>query len=217
MRYVLNPAVVLVVAVASLGITHGIATNRWETSEDLRLASERLDRVPTVIGSWVGTPLPIESEDLARAGIRGSVYRRYQRGENGPTATVLLVCGRGGPISVHTPDVCYAGAGYRMTGAQERHDVEAAGNPSACWTAVFAKPDAIVPVRSRLFWCWSRDGRSWDAPDSPRATFARFPAVYKLYVAVDSPGGRPRAGADPMVDFLPRLLSELQTVLTDPQ
>ena len=44
-------------------------------------------------------------------------------------ATALILCGRPGPVSIHTPDVCYRGLGYEPTGSPSRWDsrVEAGG------------------------------------------------------------------------------------------
>ena len=74
---------------------------------------------------------------------------------------------------------------------------------------------AAVPARLRIYWGWSATG-SWTAPDNPRLAFARFPVLYKLYVLREATasGGRPEA--DPCVEFLPRVLAELDKCLFPP-
>src|SRR4029453_11021427 len=112
----LGPAPVLLslTLVVALGVGYGLATDRWGASDELSRALVGLGRVPATFGDGVGEDVPFEAEDMARVGIKGCVFRRYQNVRTGEVVSFLLVCGRGGPISVHTPDVCYAGAGYRQ-------------------------------------------------------------------------------------------------------
>src|SRR4051812_3337978 len=98
------------------GSVHGIWTHRWTNDRDLEIAAARLDRVPMTIGDWEGQPLEFEVKDYARAGIEGGLSRRYINRRNGDIETLLIVCGPPGPISVHTPEVCYPAAGYVVLG-----------------------------------------------------------------------------------------------------
>ena len=121
---------------------------------------------------------------------------------------MLLVCGKGGPISVHTPDVCYAGAGYRQTAPQAR----LTAGESALWAAPFEKPDVLTPQRLTVVWAWSHDGKEWVAPDNPRSVCAWQPALYKLYVVHTLPPAATGADAvvqDFVTDFLPPLRAAL--------
>src|SRR4051812_1387932 len=111
----LHPILAGVVVVGSLGVAHGLLTDRWGASGQLESALAALDRVPARVGGWESKDLEDEPEDMARAGSRGCVSRRYENTRTRESVSVLLVCGRGGPITVHTPDVCYATAGYKPT------------------------------------------------------------------------------------------------------
>src|SRR5690348_2531079 len=103
--------VALAVVVAS-GVAHGLWTGRWGQPHQLEPAVARLGRVPAAVGDWEGRELPLNRQTLAVAEVAGHVSRRYQNSRTGESVLMLLVCGRPGPISVHTPDVCYEGAGY---------------------------------------------------------------------------------------------------------
>jgi hypothetical protein len=95
----------------------------------------------------------------------------------------LIVCGRGGPISVHTPDICYGGAGYRQLEKEQIRDVESGDGTSHSFKVTrFVKPGAVVPTQLEIFWSWSRDGLNWQAPENPRLALARSRALYKMYV-----------------------------------
>src|SRR5438105_6868432 len=101
-----GPVLACTAAVAALGIAHGWWTDRWGPSERLQRSVAVLDRVPVSFGDWVGEDVPCASQEVDRAGIQGCVCRKYRNVQTGEVVSALLVCGRGGPISVHTPDVC---------------------------------------------------------------------------------------------------------------
>jgi hypothetical protein len=214
MRVATGPVVAGVVAVVALGVAHGVTTDRWRPSGELEAALARLDRVPTRVGDWVGEDLPEDPVTMARAGIKGWVFRRYHNPRTREAVSVLLVCGRGGPISVHTPDVCYAGTGYRQLTDQRRTEVEwDGGERSPFWALRFAKPGGVVPGQLEVCWAWSRDGRTWEAPENPRLVLARSPALYKLYVVWEFVPGTRGEAADTGRAFLRRALPEFRQAL----
>jgi hypothetical protein len=200
--------------VAALGVVHGVSTDRWRPSGELEVALAGLGRVPARFGDWAGEDLPSEPETMARAGIKGWVFRRYHNPRTREAVSVLLVCGRGGPISAHTPDVCYAGSGYRQLVDQDLTEVEwGGGGRSAFWTTRFAKPGGVVPTQLEVSWAWSRDGRTWEAPQNPGLVLARAPALYKLYVVRQFVPGTRGESADTCQAFLRRALPDLRQAL----
>ena len=213
MRYAIGPLLMGAVVVGVAGVVHGIQTDRWRPSAQLEHALARLDYVPKASGDWRGEDAPYEADDMARAGIKGCVYREYRNPRTREAVSVLLVCGRGGPISVHTPDVCYAGAGYRQLTDGRTKDVEGGdGRKGTFRVARFGKP-GVVPVQLEIYWAWSRDGRSWEAPENPRLPLARLPALYKLYVVRQFVAGAREETADPCQEFLRRALPEFGKAL----
>jgi hypothetical protein len=169
--------------VASLGVVHGVYTDRWGPSGQLEQALAGLPRIPSRIDKWGGEDLPFDLQELSRAGIRGGVFRRYTNQDTREEISFLVVCGRGGPISVHTPDICYAGAGYQQLDKEQRKEVAIGDGSSHTFSvARFAKP-GVVPTQMEIYWTWSRDGIDWRAPENPRLALARAPALYKMYVS----------------------------------
>ena len=209
MQKALSPLIVLFILVLLLGAGHGIWTDRWTNSTELENSLARLDKVPLNFGDWQGENLEYDPEDMSRAGIKGCVFRRYRNTRTGVSISVLLVCGRGGPICVHTPDVCYTAAGFQQSGGQVRTEIGSSSGDF--WKMLFAVPNSIVPRRLEILWAWSLDGNTWSAPESPRYSFARFPAVYKLYVVRETPASR-RDSDEISKDFLVRFLPELRRV-----
>jgi len=171
------------VLIGTLGVVHGIYTDRWGPSGQLTRALENLPHVPNKCGDWIGEEAPFDEESLSHAGIRGGVFRRYTNSKTGESISMMIVCGRGGPITVHTPDICYASAGFRQLAPEQRKEVNTGASQSdSFYVARFGNPSAVAPTQMEIYWTWSRDGRSWRAPDNPRFSFARVPALYKMYV-----------------------------------
>jgi hypothetical protein len=208
------PILAAAVVLVSTGLVHGVWTDRWKKSGALERAVARLDRVPLVIGDWQGQPDELDRDQLEAAEIAGHLLRRYENKRTGDKVTVLVVCGRPGPISVHSPDICYRGAGYEVVERAKYASPEGAGSPAAEFFAGrFHKEQPGGVSNLRILWAWTADG-DWKAPDGdPRLRFARAPALYKLYLIRDM-----RSPDEPLADdaagrFAGRLLPELNRAL----
>ncbi len=205
----------LILLVAS-GVLHGLWTQRWWPSRDLETATARLNEVPLRVGEWQGRDVPMGREVVERSGLAACWTRRYTHAGGRRGVTVVLMCGRAGPTSVHTPEWCYGGAGYERLGVTARHALEwGPGRAAEFWTADFRRPSATAPSFLRIFWAWSPDG-VWSAPGSPRITFARHEALYKLYVLRETEGTHEPLSAEPCLDFLRELLPVLERTLFPP-
>lgn len=198
------------------GLVHGLWTRRWSDGADLEAAAARLPQIPAVAGDWTGHDQPpIDAAILARAEVAGSLRREYVRKADGQAVSVILLCGPKGPLAVHTPDVCYGGAGYEVQGAPVRRELRLAGGGTAeVWTARFHKPGASADPPLRLCWAWSA-GTGWKAPGSPRWTFRWAPVLYKLYavremIHLDEP-----LDGDPCLAFLAAWLPQADAILFD--
>jgi exosortase len=194
------------------GLVHGWWTDRWTVSEEPGVSAARLADVPLTVGEWDGEALALDPHHQAIGEIRGYLLRRYVHRSRKTVLSVLLVCGRPGPISVHTPDVCYRGSGFAPDAPPERRTVETDAPPAEFWTATFRQRDAVPPTRLCIFWAWN-DKAGWRAVDYPRLTFARAPALYKLYVVRETAAADANDDALPVVDFLQALLPALDKAL----
>jgi hypothetical protein len=210
------PVLTALALVAASGLAHGLVTGRWHNARDLEVALARVPLVPRDIGAWHGRDLDADPEAFTQAHADAYWVRRYEDRSTGSAVTVILMCGPAGPLAVHTPDVCYRGAGYEAAGPVTAVEVPLPGGSAAhLWTARFAKDQPSAAGQLRLFWTWSADG-TWSAPSWPRLAFAGRPALYKLYVIQEQPpGGEPAAGG-PALGFLPRLLPALSQSLFRP-
>jgi hypothetical protein len=204
--------------VLGAGLFDGAVTHRWWPDTRLQKAVACLDRVPAAVGDWQGADEEVNAVDLRSAHIDAFVCRRYVNERTREAVLVLLVCGQPGPIAVHTPDVCYAAAGYKMDGNPVVLTLPAAHRGPQAKADVFRaarlrNPSPVPTGTLRVCWSWFADG-VWQAPDNPRLAFARHGALYKLYVLREQRATeRDRADDDTAKAFLQAFLPKLDEAL----
>jgi hypothetical protein len=199
-----TPVALAVAAIIVSGTVHGFWTGRWHLTQTTQPVAARLSSVSQELGDWQGENLPLdarqEEPDTAQ------LSRRYVHRRTGKMVTVYLVCGRPGPIAVHTPDVCYAAGGFQVT-SQTKYSLPEP--PAELETALMTKKRVADQMRLRIFWSWSGTG-GWSVPENPRLTFARYPMLYKLYVLRELSQVSEPLDDDPCIDLMRQLLPELQ-------
>lgn len=210
----LLPQLMAVVIVVSSGVVHGIWTGRWSRSDELGTHVAALDRVPMTIGDWEGRAMPLDRRTMEHGGIAGYLMRSYENRRGGGAVTLLIVCGRPGPIAVHTPEVCYGGAGYEPSAPRAKLPVRAASSarPDEFWALGLSKQGSARPDHLRILYAWNAGG-PWTASGSPRLDFAGSPALYKLYLVRQVARPDDRRPDDPSAEFLRQLLPELDKSL----
>jgi len=214
----LIPALVAVALIIGSGIVHALWTDRWSLSNEPRASAERLEQVPHVLGDWQGTDgPPVDAQDMAIGEIAGFLSRNYVNRQTGASVGLLMVCGRPGPIAVHTPDVCFVGGGQELMRKDHRQlNLLPGGPPQDFLVGYFRKQGLDGTSHSRAFWAWSADS-NWAAPNHPRFTFAGKKALYKLYVVHQIQREEETIDEDPSLEFMGVLLPELKKVLFPPE
>lgn len=180
------PAAVMAALILTAGTIHGRWTNRWVRSTELQYAVEHLPKLPLTIGDWEGQENVLNEQEKRLYDASEAVVwitRRYVHRPTGETLSLLVLCGPPGPTAAHSPEVCYGGGGFSRSSPVERE--EFAFGPGLA-KAVFQVGD-FLQVRAagsmglRIYWSF-RGGSKWEAPDNTRFAFARYPALYKVYV-----------------------------------
>jgi hypothetical protein len=203
-------ALIASAALIACGIVHGFWTDRWSPPVETAQAAQRLNEIPLALGEWDGEALEAKDGE-AGAGVAGFIKRDYVHRKTGATVSLFLVCGRFGPVSIHTPDVCYGASGFAFNSrGQYKSD-----SGDSMWKAEALRANATEETRLRVYWGWS-DGSNWTAADDPRVQFARRPVLYKLYVVRKLPEVSDASKSEPCEEFLQTVMPVLRRVLFAP-
>jgi hypothetical protein len=194
------------VGLIATGLVHGFWTERWRPAPATAAAAARLDEVPLAVGDWQGQIVEVKPGQ-AGAGVAGFIQRRYVNRKTGATVVMALICGRPGPVCIHTPEACYGATGYTVGGRKKVEVAKPAG--ARFWTADATKSNATDETWVRIYWGWN-GGRGWAAPEDSRLTFdRRYDVLHKLYVIRELGGGSASPKSEPCEEFLNALLPEL--------
>ncbi len=187
--------IVVALAVAGLsGWVHGRITDRWGPPSNVLAVAKQVEDLTLDIDGWQSEPSgKIDDATRKLAGAEGYFSRRYVHEKTGAEAHVTILCGRPGPISLHSPIYCFTLSGMTQLGKEAPIQLGAAatgpGGDSqsasetsfAFLTADYRPPESRGGPDIRTFWSWSPDGQTWSAPEDARLTFAREPYLYRLY------------------------------------
>jgi hypothetical protein len=205
----LLPPLAATLLIVSTGIVHGFWSDRWAPAVEPQKAADRLAAIPMKFGEWDGKDPDRPNERVP--GVIGSLQRRYTNRVTGATVTIAIVCGRPGPVAIHTPDACYTASGYTVGAASP-----VAPRPGVSfWSADAVREKAADETRLRLFWAWNA-GAGWTAPDDARTAFARQPVLFKLYVLRELNSLSESVKDDPALAFMRAMLPELDARLFAP-
>jgi hypothetical protein len=187
-------------------------------TEQLDSAAARVAEVPMVVGAWHAQEETADPAAFERAGAKTHWTRLYVHQRTKESVLVILMCGRPGKMAVHTPEVCYSGAGYELHSQVGACAIKSEGNEETAqfWTARFTKKTGTTSDL-RLYWTWNAHG-AWEASPSPRWQFRGAPFLYKLYVSRnlgDQPNLAPQTGATAM--FLREFVPVLNHTLFPPE
>src|SRR5262249_23209931 len=131
------PAAIAIIAVLLCGVVHGFWTDRWGVAGNPAEAAARLTEIATELEDWQSRDLDLDQRQLGP--VSGYLHRRYVNRRTGDAVTLFMICGRPGPISIHTPDVCYGASGYEV-GVPAKYEVSWDRSASAeLWTAQLQK------------------------------------------------------------------------------
>lgn len=208
------PVFSICVLILACGYGQGVLTNRWSMSSQLKEAIARIERVPSRLGEWVGKDWKMDPRMQTMGGVEGYIDRRFTNGRDPTAITVFLVTGRSGPISVHTPDLCYQGIGYVMEAEPVRKELSVGTQSQKVeyFVAKFSKPDAALVSRLKILWTWLGD-RGWQAPTNVRAEYMGRPSLYKLYVIQELTRSESESDGAILEQFLQQLFPVLDQAL----
>lgn len=190
------------------GLIHGAITDRWADSEDLDNAAKRLQYVPLEVDNWQGEIL--DDKAGKGSGLSASISVRYRHNQSGNKYTVFLGCGKPGPLSIHTPDVCYTASGFDSEAkSKESFRQSGVSDVGEMYTARFKKSKGGDQTNLRIYWTWYANGK-WTAPENPRMTYHRQAILYKLYVLHEMDNFNDAKQSEVRTDLLPKLTKAIE-------
>ncbi len=199
------PNVLLVVALAITlvtGAVYGRYTQRWGPVPDLVAKGISLRTMPKEIGDWLlvneGTLGAIVQETLA---CTGYVNRTYVNRQTGQEIGMAVYVGPAGPISVHTPEICYSSTAYEIRGSRRSKTVSGPNDEENTFWQLTFRSTGAEPQSQRVYYGWSLGDR-WNASESPRFEYGGQPALYKLQIATRIPQADEQKPDDACKDFL---------------
>ncbi|MHC4402530.1 MAG: exosortase-associated EpsI family protein [Planctomycetota bacterium] len=209
-RYLPALGIVLVAGLTALsGYIQGRMSNRWGPPADMLAAAKKLEEVPTKIGDWrVVREKELDEPVVEVLQCAGYLARDYQKIGTERIVTVAVLLGPAGPISVHTPDVCYSSQHYTPTTDPSRVSVAVSGGRAReFWHQTFE--DRRDRTKLSVYHGWNA-GDGWAAPGQPRFTYADRPLLYKIQTAAEIESN----ATDPTEEFLEEFLPAAEPCLT---
>jgi hypothetical protein len=204
--------VAILVATVLVGVLQGRLSRRWGTPADVASFGEKLDSIPTRIGSWqLESSDELEEEVQKILNCEGSLKRRYVNVDTGAAVNVALLLGPSGPIAVHTPEICYSSRDFTIDGEKKVVPLKASGEkPDEFWAIKFRGKN-VAADHLQVYYGWST-GEEWSAPESSRFAFSGQPWLYKIQVAASTTGAG-ESDTDPCRDFLEAFVPAIRSTL----
>jgi hypothetical protein len=140
----------------------------------------------------------------------GSVQRVYQHDSTGTKVSFVVLFGPMGPISVHTPEICYSSRDYSVATQREALVVQATPEVNDQLWDLRLKANRASGQPLRVLYGWTCNG-VWQATERPRFSFAGKPYLYKLQLAVATPAKQQQS--DMCENFLQEFLPVLRPFL----
>jgi hypothetical protein len=208
--YRILPVLCALPLLLAYGVAAGLWTDRWQVSPELEQAPQRLAALPLTVGDWQSADVELDARQVVAAELHGHLQRNYLRRSTGDALQVLVVCGRPGPIAVHSPEVCFGGAGFTPAAARTRFALEGQDSsaPAEFWEERYQKAGAAVPEQLQIYYGWNA-GDGWVAVDNPRLYSPWARAMYKVYVVRSLPRIDEPAEKDPIPGFLRLFVPQL--------
>jgi hypothetical protein len=198
------------------GWLHGHMIQRWGQAEALKMAAEQLQGgLPQRVGPWQ----LIKTHELEEGVVEvlqcaGYLHGVYTNDQTGDTIVVALVAGPSGPISVHTPEICYSAQDYEMAGDRQQVALRDSSSQIHTLWQIDARSRHAGRPHLRLLYGWSSGG-AWQAASGPRFAFAGLPVLYKLQLAGPPDTHLSANSLDACQDFLSGFLSQIQSRLVN--
>jgi Protein of unknown function (DUF3485) len=197
------------------GYVDGLRANRWGVQVDFGPAAKSLRELPPQIGDWrLSSSQELDADVRRILQCAGHVNCTYANSK-GDAVNVAIVLGPSGPISVHTPEICYSSRDFDIAQEAATVQVRPEQSPDEAFWALTMKSKSPGGGLLRVYYAWSL-GQEWQAPYQPRFAYGGQPLLYKIQLASLVASESLQSGRDPCLEFLKDLLPVLDKVLHRP-
>jgi hypothetical protein len=183
----LYTGIIIIVAI-TVTVTYfaGSLSGRWGTFHGLPEARDAIKELPMEIGNWraeMNRELP--KLDITMLRIQDSyILRSYKNAITHAEVHVTLMVGPTGKVTVHTPVVCFGGKDYERDSAPISVPIDVrleSGDDivDSFWKVSYTGRSLDTSNRISFYYAIST-GESWQAVETPRATFQTYRYVYKI-------------------------------------
>ncbi|QDT06294.1 hypothetical protein K227x_47030 [Rubripirellula lacrimiformis] len=198
--------VILIALTLFSAVAHGLLNGRWSVAAEKTAIGDQFSSLPEVVGDWRlvhQDSLDEQAAEMLRC--YGSDIRSYRHAGTGAIVNAAIFFGPRGPIAVHTPEVCYSGAGTEQTRPRREETVAADSVRNKLWSVEFSQNREPTPSL-QSWYAWS-DGGPWVAAKYPRVWMTDD--LYKIQIA----GPIATEDFDPCADFLASWLPIVKPLL----
>jgi hypothetical protein len=208
---------VLVCATVLGGVIHGRMSGRWGAHSVMKELASRLQKLPNKVGPWqMRAPQPLSEAAERTLECAGYISGQYENEETGEVVSMFVLLGPAGPISVHTPDVCYSSREYIVRKSPKKIQLSLAeGLKNELWVTTMQSTQLDASC-IRVYYGWSTGG-AWSAPNVARFAFAGQPYLYKIQVSEQLPTADSDESSDASRKFLKAMLPVVKDYMAEPE
>lgn len=149
--------------------------------------------------------------EIARvAGSSDSLIRTYVDKKTGVAVVVLILYGRAGPVTAHTPEVCYSSQGYDQL---EKFDLDLPGTNQGTIrlrSLLFTKKGGQEGAQQEVFYAFRSEGRWSPDVEGRWKTLETNPPVFKIMIQRRLAERERRNVNNPCIQFLAEMLPALE-------
>ncbi len=198
------------------GVLQGKMRNRWGASSDIVAAAGKLVKIPSQFGDWrLQSSESLDETSSRMLECAASMVRNYENQATGDTISVTLVLGPPGPISVHTPEVCFGSRNFKSRSEREKTAIPGGENEQDEFWAMNYAANNLRGDLIRVYYAWSKGDR-WSAPKDARFWSAGQPYLYKMQLLARLAPGANEQSEDPCLKFLQEFLPAARDFLVAP-
>lgn len=186
-------------------------------SADLAEVAKRFNEIPKEFGDWkMDKEEPMTDQVVSTLECAGYLNGSFINQVTGQRVNAFIVLGPPGPISVHTPEVCYSSKDYDIKETREHTEIGKDGELGTLWSLTMRQTSTVSAELLRVYYGWASQD-IWTAPESPRFTYGGDPLLFKIQLASYLPPETDLKTNDSCRSFLESFLPHVNRVLLKPE